>query len=47
MDECARVMRDCLQRALSEGWQPDEIRFVLFGEAARSNFEQSFNAVER
>jgi O-acetyl-ADP-ribose deacetylase (regulator of RNase III) len=47
MDECARVMRDCLQRALSEGWQLDEIRFVLFGEAARSNFEQSFNAVER
>jgi O-acetyl-ADP-ribose deacetylase (regulator of RNase III) len=47
MDECARVMRDCLQRALSEGWQLDEIRFVLFGEAARSSFEQSFNAVER
>ena len=47
MDECARVMRDCVQRALSDGWQPDEIRFVLFGDAARNDFEESFNTVEK
>ena len=47
IDECARVMRDCMERAMSAGWQPDEIRFVLFGDAARNDFEESFNAVER
>ncbi|OLE79234.1 MAG: hypothetical protein AUG06_08350 [Actinobacteria bacterium 13_1_20CM_2_65_11] len=47
MDECARVMRECVERALTAGWQPDEIRFVLFGDAARNDFEESFNAVER
>jgi len=47
IDECARVMRDCMERATSAGWQPDEIRFVLFGDAARNDFEESFNAIER
>src|SRR2546428_8362804 len=47
IDECARIMRDCMERAMSAGWQPDEIRFVLFGDAARNDFEESFNAVER
>jgi O-acetyl-ADP-ribose deacetylase (regulator of RNase III) len=47
MDECARVMRDCVKRAVTAGWQPDEIRFVLFGDASRNDFEESFNAVER
>jgi O-acetyl-ADP-ribose deacetylase (regulator of RNase III) len=47
IDECARVMRDCMERATSAGWQCDEIRFVLFGDAARNDFEESFNAVER
>jgi O-acetyl-ADP-ribose deacetylase (regulator of RNase III) len=42
MDECARVMSDCVDRALKNGWQPDEIRFVLFGEGARSAFEDAF-----
>jgi O-acetyl-ADP-ribose deacetylase (regulator of RNase III) len=42
MDECARVMSGCVARALTSGWQPDEIRFVLFGEAARSAFEDAY-----
>jgi O-acetyl-ADP-ribose deacetylase (regulator of RNase III) len=47
MDECAHVMRDCVDRAFADGWQVDEVRFVLFGEGARSTFEESFNARER
>ena len=42
MDECARIMRECVDRALASGWQPEEIRFVLFGEAARSTFDETF-----
>jgi O-acetyl-ADP-ribose deacetylase (regulator of RNase III) len=42
MDECARVMAGCLSRALAEGWAPDEVRFVLFGDGARQVFEISF-----
>ncbi len=42
IDECGRVMADCLNRALSVGWQPQEVRFVLFDEAAKSAFEASF-----
>jgi len=47
MDECARVMRECVERALADGWHVEEIRFVLFDDDARSAFEQSFNAGER
>jgi len=43
MDECARVMAGCVERALAEGWNPEEIRFVLFGEGARSTFDEAFN----
>lgn len=43
MDECARVMADCVERALAGGWNPEEIRFVLFGEGARSTFDEAFN----
>jgi len=43
IDECARIMRDCVDRSLASGWQPEEIRFVLFGEAARSAFNESFH----
>ena len=46
MDECARVMRECVDRAVAEGWQPEEIRFVMFGESARSAFEESFNTAK-
>lgn len=42
MNECARVMSECVRSALTSGWQPDEIRFVLFGESARSTFEDAF-----
>jgi O-acetyl-ADP-ribose deacetylase (regulator of RNase III) len=43
IDECARIMRDCADRAVASGWQPEEIRFVLFGEGARSAFDESFH----
>jgi len=42
MDECARVMADCVARALARDWQPEEIRFVLYGDAARNAFEEQF-----
>ncbi len=42
IDECARVMAECLRSALSEGWQPTEVRFVLFGEDAMRPFEAAF-----
>jgi O-acetyl-ADP-ribose deacetylase len=45
IDGCARVMADCLQDALAAGWAPQEVRFVLFDEAARHAFEPAFRAV--
>ncbi len=42
IDECARVMAGCLREALSHGWQPQEVRFVLFGENSKRVFEASF-----
>jgi O-acetyl-ADP-ribose deacetylase (regulator of RNase III) len=42
MDECAHVMSDCVDRAVAGGWQPEEIRFVLFGDNARGTFEEAF-----
>jgi O-acetyl-ADP-ribose deacetylase (regulator of RNase III) len=42
MEECAMVMARALSAALAEGWQPYEVRFVLFGDAARRTFETSF-----
>jgi O-acetyl-ADP-ribose deacetylase len=44
MDECANIMAASLRDALRSGWAPDEVRFVLFGEAAREAFEGSFAA---
>jgi O-acetyl-ADP-ribose deacetylase len=44
MDECARVMAASLRGALSGGWSPDEVRFVLFGDAAKQAFEGPFLA---
>jgi O-acetyl-ADP-ribose deacetylase (regulator of RNase III) len=44
MDECARVMAHALRDALLSGWQPEEVRFVLFGDTARQDFEGSFRA---
>src|SRR5256885_6957700 len=42
LDECARVMGECLRSALSEGWPASEVRFVLFGEDAKMPFEVAF-----
>ena len=42
IDECARVMAECLRSALSDGWQATEVRFVLFGEDAKRPFEAAF-----
>ncbi|TAN34152.1 hypothetical protein EPN29_04175 [bacterium] len=42
MDECARVMGRCLRAALAGGWEPREVRFVLFDEGAKGAFEGPF-----
>ena len=42
IDECARVMAQCLNDALSEGWQASEVRFVLIDENAKRPFESAF-----
>ena len=42
LDECARVMAESLSDALSDGWPPREVRFVLFGEDAKVPFEAAF-----
>jgi O-acetyl-ADP-ribose deacetylase (regulator of RNase III) len=42
IDECARVMAECLRGAQQRGWEPEEVRFVLFGEEARRAFEGPF-----
>ncbi|HYM65767.1 MAG TPA: macro domain-containing protein [Patescibacteria group bacterium] len=40
--DCARVMAASLRNALRLGWEPDEVRFVLFGEPSRVDFEAPF-----
>lgn len=42
MDQCAVVMARSLNRALAGGWAPTEVRFVLFGDAARRAFQAAF-----
>ena len=44
LDECARIMATCLSRALHAGWEPSEVRFVLYDEAALGAFEPPFRA---
>jgi O-acetyl-ADP-ribose deacetylase len=44
IDGCARVMADCLHDAQATGWAPQEVRFVLFDEAARHAFEPVLRA---
>ena len=44
IDECATIMAGCLSQALRAGWQPEEVRFVLFGIAAREEFQEHFDA---
>ena len=43
MDDCARVIAGCLRRALAAGWEPNEVRIVLFGDGARLAFETAFH----
>jgi len=45
IDECAVVMARSLRRALANGWEPDEVRFVLFGDGARRLFQASFQDI--
>jgi O-acetyl-ADP-ribose deacetylase (regulator of RNase III) len=42
IDECARVMAESLQTALTDGWDASEVRFVLFGESSKTPFEAAF-----
>jgi O-acetyl-ADP-ribose deacetylase (regulator of RNase III) len=44
MDECAIIMAGALHDALMAGWSPEEVRFVLFDEAAKRAFEGPFVA---
>ena len=44
LDECARIMATCLGRAFTDGWEPSEVRFVLYDEAAQRAFEPPFLA---
>lgn len=44
MDECAVIMAESLRHALIDGWAPEEVRFVLFGDAAKTAFEGPFMA---
>jgi O-acetyl-ADP-ribose deacetylase len=42
IDECARVMAESLKAALTDGWQASEVRFVIFGEDAKTPFAAAF-----
>ncbi|HUY74093.1 MAG TPA: macro domain-containing protein [Candidatus Dormibacteraeota bacterium] len=42
MNECARVMAECLRTSQQQGWEPEEVRFVLFGAASKQAFEAPF-----
>ena len=44
MDECAIIMAGTLHDALMGAWSPEEVRFVLFDEAAKRAFEGPFAA---
>ena len=47
IDECARVMAESLSAALTGGWPASEVRFVLFGDDAKTPFEAAFWTVFR
>jgi O-acetyl-ADP-ribose deacetylase len=44
IDECAIIMAGTLRDSLIGGWTPEEVRFVLFDEAAKEAFEGPFLA---
>lgn len=45
MDECAGAMAESLRSAQQRGWEPEEVRFVLFGDDAKRAFEGRFWSV--
>ena len=45
IDECARVMAESLRDALDQGFKPQEVRFVLFGDDAKQAFATAFDHV--
>jgi O-acetyl-ADP-ribose deacetylase len=45
LDHCARIMADCLKRAQAGGWEPEEVRFVLYDAAAMHAFATPFHAI--
>jgi O-acetyl-ADP-ribose deacetylase len=45
MYECASIMAATLRDALIGGWTPEEVRFVLFDQAAKRAFEGPFLAL--
>ncbi len=45
IDDCARVMAASLRDAMKAGWEPVEVRFVLFSDGARLAFEGPFRSV--
>ena len=45
MDACAQVMAASLHGALINGWTPDEVRFVLFGDDSKTAFEARFMSI--
>lgn len=47
IDQCAAVMARSLRQALASGWEPDEVRFVLFGDGARRMFQAAFEPAFR
>jgi O-acetyl-ADP-ribose deacetylase (regulator of RNase III) len=47
LDECARIMARCMIRALNDGWEPEEVRFVLYDEPSLRAFEAPFLATYR
>ncbi len=44
IERCAEIMAGCLRRAVDAGWHPDDVRFVLFGDAAKRAFQPAFEA---
>lgn len=42
IDECGRVMAESLSETLALGWQPQEVRFVLFDGPSKTAFEAAF-----
>lgn len=47
IEQCAAIMARALRQALANEWEPDEVRFVLFGDGARRMFQASFEAAFR